>query len=186
MASVVTYLEMTAPPVPRSSAATVTSHTLARLGADELERYRTIYRDVGTDWLWFSRLRMSDHELQTILADPLVEAYAVRHDGRDVGLLELDFREAGACELAFFGLVADQVGQGIGRWLMDQAIERAWGRPIHRFHVHTCTLDHPGAVRFYVRSGFTPVRLAVEVAPDPRLVGELPRSAGAHAPVIGG
>jgi hypothetical protein len=69
---------------------------------------------------------------------------------------------------------------------MDQAIVRAWSRPIQRFHVHTCTLDHPNAVAFYVRSGFTPIRRAVEVALDPRLVGELPRDVAAHAPLIGG
>jgi ketosteroid isomerase-like protein len=67
---------------------------------------------------------------------------------------------------------------------MHEALTRAWRDGITRVHVHTCTLDHPAAVAFYVRSGFVPYKREVEVAPDPRLTGELPPSAGAHAPVL--
>lgn len=189
LASVVTYLEMRSPPAlaPALAASYDAPHgalALHRLGGAQLDRYRALFRAVGTPWLWFSRLRMNDDTLRSILADERVEAWAVCHDGRDVGLLELDFRTAGECELAFFGLVADRVGQGAGRWLMQQAITRAWAQPITRFHVHTCTLDHPGAVAFYVRSGFTPYRRAVEVTADPRLDGTLPRSAAPSVPVL--
>jgi hypothetical protein len=52
--------------------------------------------------------------------------------------------------------------------------------------VHTCSLDHPGAVAFYTRSGFTPYALMIEVADDPRLTGHLPESAGPHVPLIRG
>jgi hypothetical protein len=50
--------------------------------------------------------------------------------------------------------------------------------------VHTCTLDHPNALGFYLRSGFTPYARSVEIADDPRLHGVLPRSAAPHVPVM--
>ncbi len=56
------------------------------------------------------------------------------------------------------------VGSGAGRWMMNRAIERAWSQPIRRFWVHTCTLDHPAAVAFYIRSGFVPFRRRIEIA----------------------
>ncbi len=68
---------------------------------------------------------------------------------------------------------------------MEQALTLAWAQPISRLHVHTCTLDHPAAVPFYERSGFTAYARAVEVAPDPRLSGELPREAAPQVPRIG-
>ena len=34
--------------------------------------------------------------------------------------------------------------------------------------MHTCNFDHPAAIGFYRRSGFTPYKLAVEVEVDPR------------------
>src|SRR5918994_1801488 len=94
-------------------------------------------------WLWFSRLVMPESETEAILTDPAVEALALRDGDRDVGLLELDFRQSGECELAFLGVVPAMIGQGAGRFLMNAAVTRAFARPVRRFWVHTCTLDHP-------------------------------------------
>lgn len=184
LAAVVTHLEMTAPPPPRAVPTLGRPLVLERLDPADLAGYRALFRAVGEPWLWFSRLRLSDAALQAILADARVEAYAVVDGAARVGLLELDFREPGQCELAFFGLVASHTGIGAGRWLMQEALTRAWARGITRLHVHTCTLDHPGALAFYGRSGFTPYRREVEVAPDPRATGELPPHVGAHAPLL--
>lgn len=184
VATVVTYLEMSERPALRQERG-VEGLGLQLKERPALDWYRDIFRKVGAlDWLWFSRLVMADEELSAILQDPAVEVYALTCNGEDLGLLELDFREDGACELAFFGVSPDLIGSGAGRFLMNRAIEKAWARPITRFHVHTCTLDHPAALSFYRRSGFTPVRQQIEIAPDPRLTGLLPESAGAHVPII--
>ena len=66
----------------------------------------------------------------------------------------------------------------------DQALARAWAKPIRRFWVHTCTFDHPAALPFYVRSGFKPYALQIEVHPDPRLTGHLPRDVAPHIALI--
>jgi GNAT superfamily N-acetyltransferase len=118
------------------------------------------------------------------MVSPKVHVHALRDRGADVGLLELDFRQDGECELAYFGLTAGMVGRGAGRWLMNRAIALAWAKNITRFHVHTCTLDHPAALEFYRRSGFTPYKREIEIAPDPRLTGNLPRDCAAHVPLI--
>jgi GNAT superfamily N-acetyltransferase len=100
-------------------------------------------------------------------------------------MLELDFREANACELAFVGLVPDLSGQGHGRWLLAEALQLAWREGIERVHVHTCTLDHPAALSAYLRAGFIPYRRAIERFPDPRLLGILPRDCAPQSPLIG-
>ncbi len=113
-----------------------------------------------------------------------MEVHALGFNGRDEGLLELDFRVAGECEIAFFGIAHAIVGTGAGRWLMTRAIARAWARPITRVWLHTCSLDSPVALGFYIRSGFTPYDRKVEVYDDPRLTGVLPRAAAPQVPVI--
>lgn len=184
IAAVVTSLEMLRPPARRPDPPGVEGFSLESIGREDVARYLAVYRLLGERWMWFSRLVKPIDELQAILSDPAVEFFAVRFAGRDVGLLELDFREACECELVFFGLEESVVGKGAGRWLMNRALERAWARPIGRFWVHTCTLDHQGAVEFYQRSGFTAFKRGVEVADDPRLSGAMPRSAVPHHPVI--
>ena len=67
---------------------------------------------------------------------------------------------------------------------MNEAITRAFARPIKRFHVHTCTLDSPQALGFYRRSGFNAMRQQVEIDNDPRLDGILPETAGPNVPVF--
>jgi GNAT superfamily N-acetyltransferase len=186
LANVVTCLEMTSRPPQRSVRGFPPPYELVRLRQVDIASYRALFRKIGQDWMWFSRLIMPDDELRGILGDPQVELFVVRAGSEDVGMLELDFRAAGQCELAFFGLVADAIGKGLGRALMEAAIERAWARPIGRLWVHTCTFDHPSAVGFYIRSGFRPYAYQVEVQADPRLTGHLPRTAAPHIPLIEG
>jgi GNAT superfamily N-acetyltransferase len=182
IAAVVTHLEMTARPALRRDPPG--AWTLRRVETPDLDWFRDLYRRVGEEWLWFSRLQMSDADLAAIIHSPLVEVHALGQDGRDEGLLELDFREAGQCELAFFGVTANLIGSGAGSWLMSRALELAWTRQVSRVWLHTCTYDHPGAVAFYQRSGFRAFRRQIEIEDDPRLDGTLPRSAARHVPII--
>ena len=181
IAEVVTYLEMLAPPArPEPPAG---GFTLERFS--DVTRYRALFRRVGEQWLWMSRLVVPEAALRTILDDPAVEAFALRSGGDDIGILELDFRQAEECELAYFGVVPEAIGTGAGRFLMSEAVTRAWARPIRRFWVHTCTHDHPRALALYQRSGFRAYKRAIEIADDPRLTGHLPRDAAPDVPVIG-
>ena len=182
IAAVVTHLEMTNRPALRPDPEG--AWTLRTVPSPDLDWFRDLYRRVGEEWLWFSRLQMTDAELAAIVRSPMVDVHALVQEGRDEGLLELDFREAGQCELAFFGVTADLIGGAAGRWLMNRALELAWSRQVTRVWVHTCTLDHPSALAFYQRSGFRPFRRQIEIADDPRLDGTAPRGAAKHVPII--
>ena len=183
VANVATFLEMRAKPeIP--SPARANGLTLERWRDAGPAAYLTLFRIIGENWLWYSRLIMPDHEIRRILRDPRIEIYRLMDSGKVAGLLELDFSEKDECELSFFGLVPDAIGQGAGRFMMSEAIRLAWTKPIRRLWVHTGTFDHPAALGFYRRSGFTPYQVAVEVHPDPRQTGPMPRHAAPHVPII--
>lgn len=184
IATIVTHLEMRERPRPAPIAAV--PFRLVPWKRPSLDAYRTLFRRVGEPWLWFSRLVMADAALAAIIHDPQLAIYAVTdRTGIEVGLLELDFRHAPDCELSFFGLVPDLTGKGVGRWLMAQAKALAWRKDVTRLWVHTCTLDSPSALGFYIRSGFIPYAREVETFDDPRLLGYLPREAAPHIPLLG-
>lgn len=183
VATIVTSLEMRARPKPRPLPAS--DLRLTRWTQPGLARYRALFRRVGEPWLWFSRLVIPDADVTRIIEDGRVHIFAVEdRAGIEVGMLELDFREPGQCELAYFGLVPELAGKGHGRWLMTQALAMAWAPGVERLWVHTCTLDHPSALNFYRAQGFTPFVRAVETFPDPRLTGHLPRDAAPHIPLL--
>jgi len=183
LANVVTCLEMTEKPRLRPSPAGQ-GFTLERLGAADVERFRALFSSVGADLMWFSRLVMPVEKLAAIIGDANVESYALMSGGSELGLLELDFREAGQCELSFFGLVPAAIGKGAGRYLMNEALSRAWARPISRLWVHTCSFDHPAALDFYRRSGFRPYQMMVEVHDDPRVTAHMPKTASPQVPLF--
>jgi GNAT superfamily N-acetyltransferase len=183
LAAVVTYLEMRTRPEVE-----IPSSPLSLKGIDspKLDAFRTLFRLVGAPWLWFSRLAMDDATLAAIIQHPGVELYVVSdEDGQDAGMLELDFRESHECELSFIGLIPELSGKGHGRWLLAEAVQRAWREGVNRVHVHTCSLDHPAALAAYRRAGFVPFKRAIERFPDPRLLGILPKDCAPQIPLLG-
>lgn len=183
IAAVVTFLEMRTRP---TLAVPPSPLSLHRIEHPQPGYYRNLFRKVGERWLWFSRLIMDDATLSSIIGDAKVELFGVVDEsGNEVGMLELDYRQPGQCELAFVGLIPELSGQGHGRWLLAEAVRRAWRDGVNRVHVHTCTLDHPAALTAYRRAGFTPCRQAVERFPDPRLLGILSRDCAPQVPLLG-
>ena len=181
LAAVVTYLEMTAPPADASMPPSpLALHAVSLSPA----AYRALFRAVGARWLWFSRLLMDDEALASLLDNPGVELFEVRECDEVVGMLELDRRVPGQCELAFVGLVPALAGRGHGRWLLAEAVARAWEGDPARVHVHTCSLDHPAALAAYRRAGFRATARKLETFVDPRLAGILPRDCAPQVPLL--
>lgn len=174
---IVTYLEMKAapplPPAPRRS------EKLALMRAENptVSFYRYLYDAVGAPWLWHERRRMDDESLRAIIQDPLVEVYVLYVAGVPAGYAELDRRVEGEVELAYFGLMPEFIGRGLGGYLLRWVAAKAWKRGVHRVWVHTCNLDHPRAMSVYQRMGFVPYRQETNIIPDPRLDGTLPAPA---------
>ena len=116
------------------------------------------YGRAGEEWIWFSRIHASDDELAARLHHPLIETHALVADGRDEGLLELDFRQRETCEIGVFGVTAKLDGSGAGHWLMHRAgtvMVAADQAPLH-----TCTFRSPGSIAVVSSRRLPPVSAA--------------------------
>jgi GNAT superfamily N-acetyltransferase len=184
LGAIVTSLEMTSRPPLRAMPAS--ELRLERWSSPTADKYRALYRRIGEPWLWFSRLELNDADLLQIIDDPSVRIWAVLdRRGIEVGILELDFRQSGQCEIAFFGLVPELGGKGHGKWLMAMALQLGWAEAgVQRMWVHTCTLDGPNALAFYQKSGFTAYQRQLETFADPRTTGLISREVAPHIPII--
>ena len=60
----------------------------------------------------------------------------------------------------------------------------AWRKHVARVWVHTCTLDHPRALDFYRKAGFTAISRTIETFADPRLTGALPADSAPQIPLL--
>ena len=100
-----------------------------------------------------------------------VEILVLYRNGAPAGFAELDRRQEGQIELAYFGLMPEAIGQGLGVWLLHEIIDIAWSCEPERLWLHTCTHDHPRALPLYQRAGFAPYRQETRTIPDPRTAG---------------
>ena len=183
LATIVTTLEMTRRPPLRPTPSSPLR--LMRWTEPAPDKYRALFRRVGARWLWFSRLVMDDAALTAIIHAPSVQVFAaIDPAGVEVGMVELDFRHAGACEIAYFALVPELTNKGLGRWLMAETLARAWVPGVTRVALNTCTLDSPSALNFYRAQGFTAVRRTIETFADPRILGLLPEDAAPQVPFL--
>ncbi|MFM2044558.1 MAG: hypothetical protein RLY86_3134 [Pseudomonadota bacterium] len=180
----ITYLEMTARPARAHVPPPLERAALMRAEACTVSFYRYLYNTVGEPWLWELRRRMDDDSLREIIQDARVEIYVCHVAGVPAGYVEIDRRQPGVADIAYFGLIPDFIGRRLGHWLLDWAIEAGWtGGDTGRMTVNTCTFDHPKALLMYQRAGFVPVRQLVRDLADPRLTGVLPRHAAPHVPL---
>lgn len=181
VASIITHLEMLDKPV----LSTIESGlSLEKWIKPPVADYLALFRAVGEPWLWTSRLLMAEDEVRDIIHHPETDIYVVRDGDAVVGFIELDFADPGQCEIGFFGLVAAMNGKGHGRWMMNQALDKAWRDGIRRVWLHTCTQDSPRALPFYQQSGFRIFKQQLDMMIDPRLSGHLPETAAPHVPIL--
>ncbi len=155
----VTYLEMfdrpdIAPraPVPR---APMPGLSVVRAVRPTIAFCRFLNEAVGGPWNWVDRTMLSDEQLAEIVHDDRVETHVLYVDGTPAGFAELDCRTDDQIELAYFGIMPDFFGQGLGRYFLDWSIDRAWSHSPKRLWVHTCELDHEAALPLYQKAGFT-------------------------------
>ena len=115
--------------------------------------YRDLYRGVGGQWNWVDRLVMPDEQLQSILSDDRVDVLVLAVEDETAGYAELDRRQPGDVEVAYFGLFPKFVGQGLGKYFLNRTLLAAWDHKPRRVWLHTCDLDHPTALPNYRKAG---------------------------------
>jgi GNAT superfamily N-acetyltransferase len=118
-----------------------------------------MYAQIGAPWHWVDRRDWSERQWQEWVASPGYWLGLVEREGQPVGYAEL----VGATEIGFFGIDAQAVGVGLGRWLLTDVVRRALARPTTTaLTVHTCSLDHPAALANYTARGFSIDRTETE------------------------
>jgi len=123
IAAIVTSLEMFSAPAPRPERSDL-ALSLRRIEQPDLDWFRALFRRTGEDWLWFSRLAMTDDALRAIIHDPAVEVYPLMAGEQEAGLLELDFPRAGRMRAQLLRPLAavHRIGR---RTLADEPRDRA-------------------------------------------------------------
>ena len=146
------HLEMTE--APANNPVSHQFYELKRVETPLPELNRFLYATVGAPWMWYTRLNWTWQEWTDFLTRDGVETWIAYQGATPVGYCELEPQIGGQTEIAYFGLIPEFVGQGLGKALLEDAIDKAWQLAEKRIWLHTCTLDHPVALSNYLARGF--------------------------------
>ncbi len=148
------YLEMTDPaqlrPARRESGELQLKR--AEISCPELNRF--LYTAVGGDWFWIDRLSWTYDQWLEYLNRPELETWVGYVAGTPAGYYELEMQPEANVEIAYFGLLPQFIGRGVGGELLARAIDCGWAMGAERVWLHTCSLDGPTALANYQARGF--------------------------------
>jgi GNAT superfamily N-acetyltransferase len=147
----------------------------ATLRAERLNRaeYRALYDEVGAPWMWWLRRVMPDALLSRHLANSNVAVHLLRLDGEVAGFFETDTSPWPDVNLNYFGLKPAYIGRGLGRILLDAAVDSVFlgASGLRGMTLNTCSADHPRALPNYLAAGFKETRRVREVWDIPCRLG---------------
>ena len=153
-----TYLEMRAPSDLRAARREDPLIKIELQRDCSVELFRFLYVAIGKNYHWVDRLPWTTEQITTYLQQPGVSLWMMTYDGETAGYFELKRCEDGSTEIAYFGLMPEFIGRGLGKHLLTCATEQAWAEGANRVWLHTCTDDDPAALPNYLKRGFKPFR----------------------------
>ena len=117
------------------------------------------YKQVGKKHRWIDRLSWSDGKWINYISNKNLETYIISESEELAGFFELLYNpELKETEISYFGLLEEYIGKGIGGYALSVAIKKSFEKNIRRVWLHTCTLDHPNALKNYIARGMTVFR----------------------------
>lgn len=151
------YLEMRSPALFRPATKKVDGVRIERVSEPCPELNRFFYTAIGGDWYWIDKLNWNYTQWQAYVSRPEFQTWVGYLAGSPIGYFEL-LQAGDDVEIAYFGLLPQFTGRGLGGWMLTAAIEHAWALGPARVILDTCSLDGPVALQNYLARGFTVYR----------------------------
>ena len=150
----ITYLEMLSPEAIRPKRCDDPRFAVRECTVKQWQFNRFLYFTVGEAWAWTDKRVWSDEQWRAHSEAGTLRTFAAYYDGSPAGYYELALQED-AVEIGILGLLPAFYGKGFGGALLTSALEESWNLCPKRVWVHTCTNDHPSALRNYQARGMT-------------------------------
>ncbi len=115
---------------------------------------RSLYLDIGKSWQWNDKRHWTDDEWRSYAESKNLRTFIACRDEKIVGYFELQKDDENQIEIAYFGLIPEYCGRGLGGAMLTSALQLAWQANPTRVWVHTCTNDHNAAISNYLARGF--------------------------------
>ena len=112
------------------------------------------YKQIGKSYRWIDRLVWDDVKWMNYTNNSNLETYVLTEKEELIGFFELLFHlELRKCEIAYFGILDQYIGQKYGGYLLSEALKLGFRKKTKKVWLHTCSLDHKNALKNYLKRG---------------------------------
>ncbi|MCD6204202.1 MAG: GNAT family N-acetyltransferase [Candidatus Marinimicrobia bacterium] len=151
-------LEITEPGNLQSPLSAPESVIIERLTRPDYRINRSFYLKIGRDWDWIDRKFWTDKQWREYADRPELETWIVYYQNDPAGYIECIYESGQTVQIAYLGLLPQYTGRGIGSYMTKYAIRQAFSAGTEKVWLSTCSLDHPAALKAYLKCGFKIVK----------------------------
>ena len=147
------YLEINSPDEINSSEPKINCKIEVRNPPD-FQINKFFYKQIGKSYRWIDRLVWDDVKWMNYTNNSNLETYVLTENEELIGFFELLFHlELRKCEIAYFGILDQYIGQKYGGYLLSEALKLGFRKKTKKVWLHTCSLDHKNALKNYLKRG---------------------------------
>ena len=125
--------------------------TIKETSKNVFDLNKFFYKQIGKNHQWVDRLTWQDKNWIDYVSNQNLKTFVLLMNNEYIGYFELIFDKTD-CEIAYFGVLEEFIGKGYGGFLLSKALTIAFQKA-NRVWVHTCSLDHPNAIKNYKSRG---------------------------------
>ena len=108
---------------------------------------------IGYPFRWGGRTAWTREDWYAYAGRETLETWVAYVHGTPAGYFEIEKSAEGDVHIHNFGLLNQFIGQGLGGYLLTQAVRRAWAWGGTSVWLSTCSHDHPHALKNYLARG---------------------------------
>ena len=121
---------------------------------EDFQLNKFFYKQIGKKHNWKDRLIWENKDWIDYLSNEKIYTYVLKNKNELIGYFELILhKEKKESEIAYFGILEEFIGNKIGGFLLSEAIKVSFLLKAECVLVHTCSLDHPNAIKNYIARG---------------------------------
>ena len=162
----ITLLQMCTPEALRPSPCPDPGFTIHERPTPDGNFNRSLYLAVGSPWLWTDKADWSTEQWHAYASSNSLRTFEASLHRSLAGYFELRPDASGGIEIAYFGLLPDFTGRGLGAFMLSTALATAWQSSPQRVWVSTCSLDHPASLHNYLARGMSVYHTETKTLPD--------------------
>ena len=132
------------------------NYSLECVSPNDFQLNKFFYKQIGKSYHWIDRLVWTDKNWIEYISDTNLLTFVLKNKEEIAGFFELIYhRDKLEIEIAYFGLLKEFFGKKLGGFMLSEAIKKSFTFNIKRVWVHTCSLDHPHALKNYLSRGMS-------------------------------